>query len=252
MTNLLFELSQYHAYRKPFVICIVTKAIGSTPRKAGSKMLVFEDGSIKGTIGGGSVELQAKKDAQMVMRQRESEVIDYQLEEDLAMQCGGNMSVYFEPIFPAEKLYVFGAGHVGREVGFYAQTLGFNVTYIDHRPDIYKEFDAGNTECLVGNYVEVIDHLSLNSDSYAVIVTPNHSFDEEVLEKLAMKDLKYLGMMGSKRKVLEVTKRLQEENKLTKEQLEKVDMPIGIPLKVETPGEIAISIVAKMTDVRNS
>jgi xanthine dehydrogenase accessory factor len=215
-------------------------------------MIVFENGKIEGTVGGGAVEMQAKLEAMKVLKSGASKQIHYQLEQDLEMQCGGNMTIYFEPFFPSPKLFIFGAGHVGREVGFYAQTLDFDITYIDHRPDIYKEFDTGNTECLVGDYVDIADSLPLSKDNYVVIATPNHSFDEEVLSKLAKLNLKYLGMMGSKRKVAEITKRLLEGSILTKEQISKVDMPIGLPLNAETPKEIAISIVAKLTDVRNS
>jgi xanthine dehydrogenase accessory factor len=252
MSDLIFELSEYYNKKQAFVLCIVTESSGSTPRKSGSKMIVFENGKIEGTVGGGAVEMQAKLEAMKVLKSGASKQIHYQLEQDLEMQCGGNMTIYFEPFFPSPKLFIFGAGHVGREVGFYAQTLDFDITYIDHRPDIYKEFDTGNTECLVGDYVDIADSLPLSKDNYVVIATPNHSFDEEVLSKLAKLNLKYLGMMGSKRKVAEITKRLLEGSILTKEQISKVDMPIGLPLNAETPKEIAISIVAKLTDVRNS
>lgn len=252
MIDLIFELSKYYEKKLAFVLCIVTESSGSTPRKSGSKMIVFENGKIEGTVGGGAVEMQARNEALQVLKTGVPKQVHYQLEKDLEMQCGGNMTIYFEPFFPSPKLFIFGAGHVGREVGFYAQTLGFDITYIDHRPDIYKEFDTGNSECLVGNYVDLAESLPLNDENYVVIATPNHSFDEDVLSTLAKSNLKYLGMMGSNRKVAEISKRLLDGNLLTKEQILKVDMPIGLPLNAETPKEIAISIVAKLTDVRNS
>ncbi|MBS4058784.1 MAG: XdhC family protein [Bacteroidetes bacterium] len=252
MTDLIFNLSKFYEKRLAFVLCIVTESSGSTPRKSGSKMIVFENGKTEGTVGGGAVEMQVKQEALEVLKSGISKQVRYQLEKDLQMQCGGNMTIYFEPFFPAPKLYIFGAGHVGREVGFYAQTLGFDITYIDHRPDIYNEFDAGNAACLAGDYVEMASVLPLNNESFAVITTPDHSADKAVLSKLAKLDLKYVGMMGSKRKVAEITNQLLDGNVLSKEQIAKVDMPIGLPIHAETPKEIAVSIVAKLIDVRNS
>lgn len=252
MDDVIFQLADYQKQNMPFVLCMVTEAIGSTPRSSGSRMLVFADGSIKGTIGGGSVELQIRKEAAEVLRTGNSSVFRYQLEKDLKMQCGGQMSVYLEPFFPSSPLFIFGAGHVGREVGAMALSLGFMVHYIDHRPEIFKEFDPQSAQCHVGSYTGLIPELPLNAQSYAVIMTPDHCNDEAVLAELGKIQLKYLGMMGSKRKVAEISKRLLSSNTLTQAQLDFVDMPVGIAIQAETPREIAVSIVAKLIAVKNA
>jgi len=214
-------------------------------------MIVFGDGSTNGTIGGGAVEIQAIEYARKVLLEGKPAKQSYKLAEDLEMQCGGNMEVYFEPFFGDNKLYIFGAGHVGREVGKYAKDFGFNIIFIDHRPGIFREFDCGYATCMADEYLELLSRLEFTPRDFVVITTPSHEFDEMILERLAKRSLAYLGMIGSKRKVAEVRKRLLAKNELTKEQLDFVDMPIGLPFKAETPAEIAISILAKLIDVKN-
>lgn len=252
MKDLLFQLPEIHRQHKAFVLCIVTKTQGSTPRKEGAKMLVFSDGSIQGTIGGGSVELQAINDALKVLADGKPVKKEYQLEDDLQMHCGGNMEIYFEPFYDDLKLYIFGAGHVGREVGKMAREFGFNITFIDHRPEIYKEFESQYAQCMVSDYIGALEQIQFSSRDFVVITTPKHEYDENLLEQLAKIKLAYLGMIGSKRKVAEARKRLLNENLLNEEQLNFVNMPIGIPFNAETPAEIAVSIVAKLIDVKNT
>jgi len=251
MTDILFQLHELHQQGKPFVLCLVTETQGSTPRKEGARMIVFSDGSIMGTIGGGSVELKAITEAKMVLENGKVYKKKFQLEQDLQMQCGGNMEIYFEPFFELLKLYIFGAGHVGREVGRFAREFGFSVIFIDHRPEIYKEFESDYAKCIADDYVQSLSTFNLSARDFIVITTPKHEYDEKLVEQLAKEKLAYLGMIGSKRKVAEARKRLLIEKTLTEDQLDFVDMPIGIPFHAETPAEIAISIMAKLIDVKN-
>lgn len=252
MNDILFQLPELYRQGKPFVLCLVTEAQGSTPRKEGARMIVFSDGSILGTIGGGSVEMNAIAEAKMVLENGKPCKQKYQLEEDLQMQCGGNMEIYFEPFFEELKLYIFGAGHVGREVGKFAREFGFSVIFIDHRPEIYEEFESTYAKCIVDDYLQSQSTINLTARDFVVITTPKHEYDEKLLGLLAKEQLAYLGMIGSKRKVAEARKRLLTEKALTEKQLDFVDMPIGIPFHAETPAEIAISIVAKLIDVKNN
>ncbi len=252
MNDILLQIPSLLSQGKPFVLCLVTASSGSTPRKEGARMLVLEDGTIIGTIGGGSIELKASADARGMLANGKPGNKKYQLDDDLQMHCGGSMEVYFEPFYPHNKLYIFGAGHVGREVGRYAAELDFKVVFIDHRPDIYKEFECGYAECKVNHYLESLQYIEFTDRDFVVITTPKHEYDESLLEHLAKKQLAYLGMIGSKRKVAEARKRLLNEKALTEAQLDFVDMPIGIPFNAQTPKEIAISIVAKLIDAKNS
>lgn len=252
MSDLFKKITDLQALHIPCVLCVITETSGSTPRKAGSKMLVLQDGSIFGTIGGGSIELAVIKEAQNIFKTGTPLFKEYQLEEDLSMHCGGMVQVYFDPVLTLPKLYIYGAGHVGRAVGKYATTLGFRIFFFDERPDIYKEFHLEGAECIIGNYFETIATTAFDEHTYIVITTPKHEFDERILLAVARKPHAYLGMIGSKRKVAEARKKYLAEGTLTKEELDKVDMPIGIPFAAETPEEIAISIVAKLIDTRNT
>ena len=234
------------------VLCIVTATTGSTPRKSGSKMIVHEDGSITGTIGGGSIEYQVIKDAMGMMSGGNPVTKRFHLENDMAMHCGGTMEIYFEPFGNRPKLYIFGGGHIGKALAGYATGLGFVPCVFDQREDIFDSWDQMEVVTRTGDYIEIIESLEFDSNTYIAIVTPKHEFDEKVLFACLPHKYAYLGMIGSKRKVAEIKKKALETKVATAEELDKVDMPIGIPFAAETPAEIAISIIAKMIDVKNS
>jgi len=236
----------------PAVICIVTETTGSTPRKAGSKMLVFQDGTIKGTIGGGSIEYQAIQDALNNISCGLPFTKRFHLEEDLKMHCGGTMEVYFEVIGCLAKLYIFGGGHIGKALAGYATGLGFRPFVFDQREGIFESWNIPDVETRTGEYLQIIDSLTFDKNTYVVIVTHQHESDEKVLLACAPREYAYIGMIGSKRKVAEIRKNALENNILSSVQIANVDMPIGIPFAAETPAEIAISIVAKMIDVKNT
>jgi len=236
----------------PVVLCVVTGTTGSTPRKAGSKMLVFQDGSIKGTIGGGSIEHQAIQDALAIMSCGEPVSKEFHLENDLKMHCGGTMNVYFEPITCLPKLYIFGGGHIGKALSTYAAGLGFKPYVFDQREGIFDSWNRQEIETRNGEFSQIIDSLVYDRNTYIVIVTHKHEFDEKILLACAQKEHAYIGMIGSKRKVAEIRNNALEQNLLSHEILAGVDMPIGFPFAAETPAEIAISILAKIIDVKNT
>jgi len=236
----------------PAVLCVVTGTTGSTPRKAGSKMLVFQDGTIKGTVGGGSVEFQTIQDALGIICTGTPFSKRFHLEDDLKMHCGGTMEIYFEPIGCLPKLYIFGGGHIGKALAGYAIGLGFRPFVFDQREGIFDEWDMTGVETRNGDFQSIIDSLTFDTNTYIAIVTHKHDFDETVLLACIQREYAYIGMIGSKRKVAEIRKNALENHNIPEEQLNKVDMPIGIPFAAETPAEIAISIVAKMIDVKNS
>ena len=252
MNSIYFDIETMIKQHQASALCIVIETKGSTPRKAGSKMIVSQNGKIYGTIGGGAIEKQVIADALEVIKKNSPSKIYYKLEADLSMQCGGNMEVYIEPLFPSNNLYIFGAGHVGKAVANFAKELDFNITFFDWRDIEFTENELSDYHFIKGNYLENIENVTFDNNTYSVIVTPSHEFDEQILEKLGKKPFAYLGMIGSKRKVAGVVKKFIDNKLFTEEEIKRFDMPIGIPLNVETPNEIAISIVAKLIDVRNS
>ncbi|HNS30708.1 MAG TPA: XdhC/CoxI family protein [Tenuifilaceae bacterium] len=252
MKDFLFQLSELKSQNRIFTLCIIVGAKGSTPRKEGAKMLVFDDGTIFGTIGGGAIELQVIADALEVLKSGKLVKKMYRLEEDVQMHCGGSLEIYMEPFHKALNLYIFGAGHVGREVGRFAADLDFKVVYVDNREGIYHEFPCDYARCITNDYYKAIEEIEFTPRDFAVITTPNHEFDEQIMLRMAGKGLTYVGMIGSKRKVAEARKRLLAQGVIGEEELNRVDMPIGIPFNSQTPREIAISIVAKLIDVKNT
>jgi xanthine dehydrogenase accessory factor len=237
---------------RPAVICVVTETSGSTPRKAGSKMLVFQDGTIKGTVGGGSIEFKVIQDALTIISCGSPFTKKFHLEDDLQMHCGGTMQVYFEAIGCLPKLYIFGGGHIGKALAGFAPGLGFRPYVFDQREGIFESWNMPEVETRTGDYLQIIDSLNFDANTYIVIVTHQHESDEKVLLACAPFKHAYIGMIGSKRKVAEIRKKALDNNILSAELLASVDMPIGLPFAAETPAEIAISIVAKMIDVKNT
>jgi len=235
-----------------FVLCIVTGTKGSVPGKSGFKMLVLPDKTIFGTIGGGNIEYQAIEFCSEVLKKGIHITKNYKLEEDLSMTCGGSMDIYFEPSKSKTNVYIFGAGHIGKNVAKYASGLGFNIILIDNRAVIYSEKDIPGLLYIKDEYANAIDSLEFNDRTFSVIVTHKHSFDEEILNIIAKKPFAYLGMIGSRKKVAEIKQRLINSGEIDINTIEKIDMPIGIKFNAVTPQEIAISIIAKMIDVKNN
>ena len=133
----------------------------------------------------------------------------------------------------------------------FAKELEFTVTLFDPREDIFNEEMQGRYACINKDYFQAIREANFDENTFVVIVTPKHVYDEEILAAVARKPHAYLGMIGSNRKVELLKKRFIEEGILNPEELERIDMPVGIKFKAETPQEIAISILAKLIDVRN-
>jgi len=251
MQTIFSKAEELKTENKRAAICIVVETQGSTPRKQGSKMIVYADGAIYGSIGGGSVEKEVAEKAIGLIATGKPAKCVFSLEKDLGMHCGGSMEVYIEPINPSQKLFIFGAGHIGKAVASFAKDLDFSITIFDHRENIFDDKVFTDFTCINNDYFQAIDEAGFDENTFSVIVTPKHIFDEEILAKIAKKPHAYIGMIGSFRKVDLLKKRFLEEKILTSEELEQIDMPIGIKLRAETPQEIAICIVAKLIDVRN-
>ena len=238
--------------QQPAVLCIVIDTQGSTPRKQGAKMIVYADGSIYGSIGGGSIEREVAEMAVKQITLGKPAKVSFNLGKDLGMHCGGTMEVYLEPLNPIQKLFIFGAGHIGKSLAGFARELGFSVTVFDPREGIFQDDAFTGCNLLNKDYFQAIEETFFDKNTYVVIVTPKHIFDEDILAAVVRKPNAYIGMIGSTRKVDLLKKRFLEEKILLQEELENIDMPIGIKFKAETPQEIAISILAKLIDVRNS
>lgn len=231
-------------------LCIVVKTAGSTPAGVGAMMLVFDDGSTVGTVGGGGLEEGVRTDALRAIRNGQPAYVEHHLVRDHAMCCGGSVHVFIRPLPEPERLYIFGAGHIGREVARVCEHLSFDVTAIDDRPGIFDDWDRGGTRIVNRAPREVMPELVWNDRAHVVIVTHSHSLDREILAFTLKQPHAYCGMIGSRRKIAVTRALFIDQQWATPEQLDHVDMPIGLDIEAVTPGEIAISIAGGLVEAR--
>lgn len=232
-------------------LCIIVSTKGSTPLKAGAKMIVYEDGSICGTIGGGPLEKLTIENALEVIRDKKSKLIKHDLNAQLRMCCGGVVEIFIEPIMQKKKLFVFGAGHVGKAIVRHASDLDFDITVIDPRKEIFNDWSITGYNKVVGSFAKVLPGLPYDQNTFIIITTFDHATDREVLAFCMKKPHCYIGMIGSKNKVARTHEMFISEKIATKKELEKVDMPVGLDIHAESADEIAISIVAKLIMEKN-
>jgi xanthine dehydrogenase accessory factor len=228
---------------------------GSTPQRVGAKMLVFADGRTVGTIGGGCYEHDALGKAREALRTRRAVTAKYDLNDDFAQDagliCGGQMEVFIEPLEAPPALYIFGAGHVGYYLARAASESGFEVHVIDDRAAFAnRERFPFAASVVVDDIPTWLAQATLPASAYAVIVTRGHRNDLDTLEHLAPRELRYLGLIGSRAKVARIYDQLLGEGRATIEQLSRVHAPIGLDIGAVTPQEIAISITAQLIAVR--
>jgi xanthine dehydrogenase accessory factor len=231
-------------------LATVVSKKGSTPARVGFKMIVLSNGDIIGTVGGGSIEYNVRNMAIDVMKSGKPILASFDLNDENSI-CGGKMEVFIEPIVQSEKLFIFGAGHVGQVLCKMASMVGFSVIIIDEREEyanksIVPEVD----QIIVSDFTNSFQHLEIDDSSFVVIMTRNHAFDETVLELACQTKAKYIGMIGSKKKVRETFDNLRKKG-ISEEKLSSIHSPIGLDIGSETPAEIAVSILAEMIQIRH-
>jgi xanthine dehydrogenase accessory factor len=240
---------------EPAALVTIVSARGSTPQRVGAKMLVFADGRIVGTIGGGCYENDAFWKAREAITSRRPELVHYELDDDFAQEtgliCGGQMDVYIEPIEPSPELYVIGAGHVGFYLARVAHEVGFRVHVVDDREKFAnRERFPDAVEVVVDDIPAWIARAQLPPHAYAVIVTRGHTNDLEALRALAPLELRYLGLIGSRAKVARIYDALVADQ-MPPDTLKHVHAPIGLDIGAVTPQEIAVSILAELIAVKH-
>ena len=232
----------------------VVRANGSTPQRAGAKMLVFPDGRIIGTIGGGCYENDAFWKAREAIATGRPALLHYELNDDFAQEnglvCGGQMDVHIDPLEPTPRLFVIGAGHVGFHLGRLAADAGFRVHVVDDREKFANQERFPAAEAVVVEPLhEWLHRTEIPASAFVVVVTRGHTHDLDAMRSLAARDLKYLGLIGSRAKITRIFDHLLEEG-IPPECLARVRAPIGLDIGAVSPAEIAISIMAELVAVR--
>ena len=219
-------------------------------------MLVRDDGSIAGTIGGGCVEAEVWQAAREVMESEKPRTLTFDLNQDpkydTGLVCGGTLDIFVEPVLPPAELYIFGAGHVSASLYKVARIAGFDITVIDDR-EVYasRERFPEAQEVIADDFDKVTARLQLNESSYVVIVTRGHRDDMRVLRWAVQTPARYIGMIGSKRKTITIFKELQKEG-LAPELFDRVHAPVGLDIGAITPEEIAVAITAELIAMRRN
>ncbi len=256
MTDIYEEIVRIKEAGEEAALVTIVSATGSTPREEGAKMLVKPDGTIVGTIGGGSLEAQVIKEAVGVIKLSKPKRIHFTLSDEEAsevgMICGGDLEVFIEPILTAPTLYIFGGGHISLPLAQMGKLLGFKIAVIDDRADFASAERFPEAEfVLADELTKAFPKLKIDKLSYIVIVTRGHQHDELVLEWAISTSAKYIGMIGSKTKVKTIFSHLLAKG-ISKEKLDGVHSPIGLEIGAQTPEEIAVSILAEIINVRRS
>ncbi len=236
-------------------LATIVHTVGSIPSYESSRMLVREDGSIAGTIGGGCVEADVWAAAKEVMQKEAPRKMVFSLNNeasyDNGLICGGTLEVFVEPILPQPIVYLFGGGHISMEVAKAASAAGFGVGVVDDRELFANAERFPMAQAIQTSYEEAFQRIKPNSASYLVIVTRGHKEDMRVLAWAVRTQARYVGMIGSKRKVLSVFRALEKEG-FRADEFASVYAPIGLSIGALSPAEIAVSIVAELIAVRRN
>jgi xanthine dehydrogenase accessory factor len=250
------EIAKLRKEGRKAALATIIQVQGSIPSYESSKILIRDDGSIVGTVGGGCVEAEVWSVAQDVMREEKPRRLHFNLnaqpDYDTGLVCGGSLDIFVEPILATPTLYLFGGGHVSLAVSKVAHLAGFDILVADDREAFAnKERFPNAVETHAREWAETFPLLKPNEFSYLVIATRGHKGDLECLRWAVSTPARYIGMVGSKRKVIEFHKVLESEG-ITAAQLERVHSPVGLDIGALTPEEIAVSVVAEMIAVRRA
>jgi xanthine dehydrogenase accessory factor len=253
-TDIYEELVRLRNLGQKCALATIVEVEGSIPSFESAKLLVREDGSMLGTIGGGCVEGDVWNAARAAIQLERPKRLSFNLGQDVAYDngliCGGQMEVFVEPVLPVPRALIFGAGHISLSLARVAALAGFAVTVVDDRVQYAnRERFPDAAEVHAGVYEEIMPRLGVNDYSYVIIVTRGHRDDMRVLKLAAVTPARYIAMIGSKRKVLNVAKQLEKEG-VPREALARLHAPMGLDIGAITSEEIAIAVAAEMIAVR--
>ena len=248
------EIVQLRQAGRRGAVATIVNVRGSIPSFETAKMLIRDDGSIFGTIGGGCVEAEVWQAAREVMESEKPRTLTFNLNQnpkyDTGLVCGGTLDIFIEPVLPPASLYVFGAGHVALSLYRTAKNAGFDINVVDDRASYAnRERFPEAKEVIAEDFDRAMAQITPNETSYIVIVTRGHHDDMRVLRWAVQTQARYIGMIGSKRKTITIFRELLKEG-ISEKLFERVHAPVGLDIGAITPEEIAIAITAELIAVR--
>jgi xanthine dehydrogenase accessory factor len=250
------ELLRLRNLGQKCALATIVDVRGSIPSYESAKLLVREDGSMTGTIGGGCVEAEVWNAAREVIETEKPKHLTFNLGQDAAYDngliCGGQLDVFVEPVLPIPRAFIFGAGHISKSLSKVAVLAGFATVIVDDRESFAnRERFPEAADVYAGEYEDVFGKLTINENSYVIIVTRGHRDDMRVLKLAIGTTARYIAMIGSKRKVINVIRELEKEG-IPRAEFERVFAPMGLNIGAVSPEEIAISVAAEMIAVRRN
>lgn len=237
---------------KSFAVATIAEATAGTPRKSGTRMIIFPDGKTEYTIGGGALEKDTHRRALKALKAGEGGFFRVEFQEDKSgMVCGGEASLFIEVYKPSDRILIFGGGHIGLALSKIFDILGLHYYIFDDRTDFAssERFPRASSARVV-SYAHPLESFEVTRNDYAVIVTQGHRGDKKVLTNLLPTDIRYIGMIGSKNKVRSVLESVEKEGFDSSDK--RIHSPIGLDIGGESPEEIALSIAAEIQQVRYS
>ncbi|HYA88289.1 MAG TPA: XdhC/CoxI family protein [Nitrospirota bacterium] len=234
-------------------IATIVECRGSSPQKQGAKMLVRDDGSTMGTLGGGCLEADVVQAARMAMRDGNPMTLPFELtEQEGGLVCGGTVLVYVEPVLLEPHLVVLGAGHIGKTLSKLARFTGFRVTVVDDRAEFAnRENIPDATDIVVNEFTRAFEQIPIEKDTAVVVATRGHNHDLDAVKAALMTKATYIGLLGSRRKKALLFKALEDVG-FPREDIGRVVIPVGLPIGSVTPEEIAVSIMAQIIERRRA
>jgi xanthine dehydrogenase accessory factor len=250
------ELVRLRNLGQKCALATIVEVRGSIPSYESAKILVREDGSMIGTIGGGCVEAEVWNAAREVIETEKPKHLTFNLGQDAAYDngliCGGQLNVFVEPVLPLPHAFIFGAGHISKSLSKAASLAGFATVIVDNREAFAnRERFPDAQEVYAAEYEDIFGKLAINETSYVIIVTRGHRDDMRVLKLAIGTPARYIAMIGSKRKVLNVIRELEKEG-IARSEFERIFAPMGLDIGAISPEEIAISVAAEMIAVRRN
>lgn len=236
--------------RQRGALATVVRVSGSTPQEPGARLLLRDDGTTLGTVGGGAIERVVVEALERALTTERSELLTRDLAHDLGMCCGGRMEIFVEPLVPPPRLWLLGAGHVAKPTAALALSVGFDVQVVDERDELNTVERFPGCRLWLDDPSDVLLRARLDVRDWVVIVTHDHQLDERALATASGTGARYLGLVGSRRKVLRLVERVAVKRR-GDVPIDRLFAPIGLDIGAVTPEEIAVSIVAELIALRH-
>ena len=254
MADLYQEIVKLRRNGSQGALATIVQHLGSTPRKDNAKMLIRDDGSSFGSVGGGCVEAEIWSKAQEVIRSGRATLLSYAMTDEDAEKdgliCGGTVEIFIEPILSNPQLIIMGAGHLGQAIARWAGPLGFEVCVLDDRDSFASEDRFPDADRLiVDSFDSGLKQLKIRKGSFILVVTRGHRHDQMATESAIQTEARYVGLVGSRRKIKIIVENLLEKG-LPPDSFHRLYAPIGLDIGSETPEEIAVSVMAELIALR--